>query len=607
MALTPLTAYTPVFKPLTNITPFTFRDGHTFLELYYSLKTYLEKTLTPELNERLNFIYDEMQAKFDELVADVNATQAAWDQLFITFTEEIERQVMEINNRVGAEGIKRRELVANTNFIIDPVWPDEHPIMFIYTQDEVGGRTLTFPPNVDGPVYVNPAPNGETVFTLIPNADTGRWKVKQSAFVDVDDYVDVASETVDALAGIQRAFDVAAASGRIAITPSPHYGLSSAFITRENLHVLAYGTTFHRVNNGNGMINNYVQGDFWTAGHNGFGNISIMGAVFDAHGDTQTANLNIATFDHSKNINLRDVTFRRARGHHSLELNAINGGNVDNIIFEGFIPRAGFDGQEALQIDCAYPGDSGLADGTMSKNLNINNITVRPYGSMGAHHVGVGSHTAPSGAYYDNIKITNITAIGCKERAVGGFRWRDSTVRDVSIDNPTDIGVRFYDCERTHLVGGYVKNATATNSQGVNISNNSKDCTATDVTVIGGGDGFYTGSGATNTKFNGCTSIDTKAYGFITNGSIDAFLEGCHAIRPGQRSESTAGAIRVTGGSVRTSISSAKGVPKRDGTAEALYGISVDSSAVDTWAVNCDFLGFPAFSQGPLSTTPNRV
>lgn len=68
----PIIGY-PVFRPYENITPFTYRDGMTYLESLEALRTWIRDTLVPYLNTELEGVTEDFQAQVTALIGAVNA------------------------------------------------------------------------------------------------------------------------------------------------------------------------------------------------------------------------------------------------------------------------------------------------------------------------------------------------------------------------------------------------------------------------------------------------------------------------------------------------------------------------------------------------------
>lgn len=150
---------------VTNIAPFTYREGSTYLQILEALRVYVND-LIPQVDARTAILLNDFQlglenseATVTELIADVDA------------------RIMTINNRVGPESIQRLTLTTDHTLTVDPVWPDAHPIRFQYRQDGTGGRAVTLGAGITGTLVLDPAPGALTEFELVPDG-TG-WIVEQ--------------------------------------------------------------------------------------------------------------------------------------------------------------------------------------------------------------------------------------------------------------------------------------------------------------------------------------------------------------------------------------------------------------------------------------------
>ncbi len=84
MTITPPTVgpYPPTYPPYTNITPFTYRDGITYLEKLESFQAYINGYVIPFINEQYSTLGPDFQEQIDALTADVNAQFALLTQEF---------------------------------------------------------------------------------------------------------------------------------------------------------------------------------------------------------------------------------------------------------------------------------------------------------------------------------------------------------------------------------------------------------------------------------------------------------------------------------------------------------------------------------------------
>lgn len=157
--------------PLSGVTPFTYRDGATYLYILERMQHWLSETLVPEFNAAIENAITEYQAGLG------NAE---------TYVDEA---IQFINNKTGqAQTVRVLLTLANAPYTleIDPLWPSNHPIDIVLTQDEVGNRVVNLGTDITGTLDVDPAPNARTEFTLIPQGD-GTWEVLQldKLFADV--------------------------------------------------------------------------------------------------------------------------------------------------------------------------------------------------------------------------------------------------------------------------------------------------------------------------------------------------------------------------------------------------------------------------------------
>lgn len=133
---TPITAFTPVFKPLTQITPFTFRDGYTFLEMYSELRQYLVKLLGPEIDAKLTLIYTETQAMVNALAEDVNASKDAWQGLFDEFMANVIVELEGLNDQAVANLVN--DAGSNIRVALDSLYATRGDVALL--RGEVEGR-----------------------------------------------------------------------------------------------------------------------------------------------------------------------------------------------------------------------------------------------------------------------------------------------------------------------------------------------------------------------------------------------------------------------------------------------------------------------------------
>lgn len=84
-----VTSYPYAFGPTPNITPFTYRDGLTYLERYEDLVRYLNRVVIPFINDQVAIIIENGAELQDPVMAEIindvdSLTRAALDEIYLT-------------------------------------------------------------------------------------------------------------------------------------------------------------------------------------------------------------------------------------------------------------------------------------------------------------------------------------------------------------------------------------------------------------------------------------------------------------------------------------------------------------------------------------------
>lgn len=470
--------------------------------------------------------------------------------------------------------------------------------------DQLGGLTPGEPTDATvAAIVANIASTTRGLLDETYGTTTGAKPVaKGELVINVLDWGVINDPLVDSSTAFQNALDLAAGIGVVYIPPGVEFGLAHDIRWPAKTIVMAYGAWAHRLPGLGNMFKNWLDAETSVGGYDGRGNIHLRGLNVDAHGDTITSPINAVTFDHARDITCEDMIIRRSRGYHGLEFNAIDGFRAENIRFEGFAPMEGLDEKEALQVDCALPGDSGLADGTMARNGIIRNIHVVPYGLLPAHAVGVGSHTAPAGEYYENITVEHLYTQGCSVRAVGAYRWKHSHIDNVHSIDSVMQAVRAVECDNLKLTNSTSLGATL---QGFSFTTNTVRSQMIGNYAEGATEGFYLGSGCAGNIIGQASTKHTKSYAITVNGGTDNLL-AVGILDGAGYSTGALGAIRITGASKRTGITGMKTCLHGAGI-EVGAGISISADSLDTWAFGNDFKGLAMAISGIADTSPNRI
>lgn len=103
MVFSNATPYPYTIQPLSNISPFTYRDGITYLEKLERMRQWLNDTLVPDFNAGIANAIAEFQTGIQNSVNDVIATRDEWDAFFNAFMANIEAELKALNDSaVGA-------------------------------------------------------------------------------------------------------------------------------------------------------------------------------------------------------------------------------------------------------------------------------------------------------------------------------------------------------------------------------------------------------------------------------------------------------------------------------------------------------------------------
>lgn len=165
-------------RPISGITPFTYRDGITYLRLLEDLIEFVNKSLVSDINVKLSDLISQLNTTMDSLAGQIVENEQAFTDLLSEFMDEIDRRVDTINDKTGPLGIQRFTLTDDRVLDIDVTWPNSQPLHFQVTQDSAGEHLLLFGDGISNPddVTINTEPGAMTEFVLMPNGD-GTWRV----------------------------------------------------------------------------------------------------------------------------------------------------------------------------------------------------------------------------------------------------------------------------------------------------------------------------------------------------------------------------------------------------------------------------------------------
>ncbi|XYU18970.1 right-handed parallel beta-helix repeat-containing protein [Bacillus pumilus] len=219
--------------------------------------------------------------------------------------------------------------------------------------------------------------------------------------------------------------------------PPGGYTLRERVRIYKNTHItLQAGATIKRGFVGSMFVNGDSNESF--TAYNGHGNLIIDGqGAIDSMGHEIKEQCSIFGFAHASGIIMRDITLRNVCGGHALDCAGNENVLIDNVTFEGFADYVGdrwF--SAAVQVDLMRSsgnfGAFGAYDHTPTRNLTMQNCTIRKSAELGGYPRAIDSHTSTDGVLYSGIRFLNNKVYDCTEWAVSGNKWQD-----VSIDGNT--------------------------------------------------------------------------------------------------------------------------------------------------------------------------
>lgn len=309
-------------------------------------------------------------------------------------------------------------------------------------------------PSNPGSGYKLLFPDGDYTWADKTSAGVVRRLAHADGVYNAADYGAVGDGVADDTAEIQSALDAAYndGGGVVVIPPGGSYKLSTFLVARTGTTIVAYGAYLKATGN-TGLLRSFLGTDSF-GGYNGHTRIRVFGGIWDANagagaGQT-TATTNCMGFIHGRDAIIRDVTIRNVSSAHAIEFNGWDGGQVLNCRFEGFRDGSGDLSRqftEAVQIDVpASAGSSSipLYDNTPCKNILVQGCYMGPavdgtgYGPFGKL---TGSHTAPAGVVYRNIRILGNVCDGALDIGIGAYSWSRSMIANNVVIDATGNGI----------------------------------------------------------------------------------------------------------------------------------------------------------------------
>ncbi|MGX9290669.1 right-handed parallel beta-helix repeat-containing protein [Bacillus sp. A015] len=222
--------------------------------------------------------------------------------------------------------------------------------------------------------------------------------------------------------------------------PSGGYTLRERVRIYKNTHItLQAGAKIKRGFVGSMFVNGDSNESF--TGYKGHGNLIIDGqGTIDSMGHEIKEQCSIFGFAHASGIIMRDLTLKNVCGGHAFDCAGNENVLIDNVTFEGFADYVGdrwF--SAAVQVDLMRSsgnfGAFGAYDHTPTRNLTMQNCTIRKSAELGGYPRAIDSHTSTDGVLYSGIRFLNNKVYDCTEWAVSGNKWQDVFVDGNTFEN----------------------------------------------------------------------------------------------------------------------------------------------------------------------------
>ena len=261
--------------------------------------------------------------------------------------------------------------------------------------------------------------------TVSANTQTVYSRVYNSSGKEVFSYE---VDTTDSRNGIQKCFDfinnLKDDETYMVVLDNAIYNMGSSLNIYSNTIFNLNGSTIRRGNENCSALLRFGRSDEVHYGYDGFKNITVKNGSFDA---AKLNNVSMVRFAHAKNIVFDSVSFRNTVGtYHMMTFAACADVVVNNCGFYDMNLEGLSDSTngEALQIDILRDGHFTYPaqDFTSTKNVKVTNCTFKNVGR------GVGTHSAVSGHYFNNMEFSNNTFENVIGYAIKTVNYRNSKI-----------------------------------------------------------------------------------------------------------------------------------------------------------------------------------
>lgn len=427
--ITGFTAYQPIvgFKPLTQITPFTYRDGATYAQIQNHFEQWLKQ------------VGAELQVSLDEYLVSIGETEQKWENNFNEFMDNVIEILEGLNDQAAANLVARPDSklrlaidVLFASFKANEVTPmleqleqtlNDALATMTQTINGLGNRVDGVEDELDGrlsadrmtPYYIDLRLLGAKGDGIAN--DTAAW---QNAL----NYAKNGSAFLPAKAVV------------IMCSPFAKYRVTAELVFSKNTIVYGHHAEIIRDHSGYTVING-ERGSAYS-GYNGNGNISVFDLTLNANGNNQSGVGSTIAFAHAENLHWENVTVLNSTSH-GYELNSQRNVTIKNCNFYGYKNANGNDFVEAIQLDLAVEngfGAFGAFDSTPCDNIRIINCDFGRSPLLGAHPRAIGSHGGRVDRPHNRITIDGCTFADHASMAIRPYNWNGLVVNNSHGVNP---------------------------------------------------------------------------------------------------------------------------------------------------------------------------